>query len=247
MKETGRYNNDPIVEALVDIVATPSVDITEAIWKDMHSQIASEYPTINALVNVESEVSFEPHFGASARQIPAGVAVISGNGKRMLKAQRDRMTFSVLAPYPGWEDFRKEARRLWRIYEDFTKPAEVRQVSVRYINRFDLPRNLPVSDFLQFYPFLPRNLKLANATLSAFFLQTQIEIPDAKASVIFNESTVPAPAPDLASLLLDIGIFRSAELANDDLFLWGLIDQFRVLKNEVFEAVITDKTREMLS
>jgi uncharacterized protein (TIGR04255 family) len=47
--------------------------------------------------------------------------------------------------------------------------------------------------------------------------------------------------------LLDIDISQDGNLPHNDDGLWALIDEVRLLKNRIFEACITDLSRELFS
>lgn len=243
MTEATQYNRDPITEALLDIRIVPSVQVTKEGLLAALSPLSADYPESAQLVNLVSEVSVGAEIGASARQIPGGIAHISADKKQMLKAQPDGMTFNRLSPYPGWEAFRDEARRLWNIYRTYTQPQQIKQISVRYINKLNVPGDAFVEDYLNLFPAIPDNLP---GPMEGFFIQTQMALPELEAIVLLNEAIVPSSDPGKGSVLLDITILRSTELKDDEEFLWGLFEQFRLRKNQIFESLITDKTRELI-
>jgi len=47
------------------------------------------------------------------------------------------------------------------------------------------------------------------------------------------------------TILLDIDVFRTAELPVDDEEIWKVMEQLREEKNQVFEASITPRAREL--
>ena len=57
---------------------------------------------------------------------------------------------------------------------------------------------------------------------------------------------VVASAPRTASVALDIDLFRAEDLPDDDGQRRRLFEELRCRKNEVFEACITEKTRELI-
>lgn len=243
MTEAMRYNRDPITEALLDIRIAPSVQITQEGLLAALSPLSADYPESGQLLDFVSEFSIGAQVGASVRQAPVGIARLSADKNQMLRAQTDGVTFNRLSPYPGWEAFRDEARRLWNAYCAYTQPQEIRQISVRYINRLDLPGEAFVKEYLNLFPAIPDNLP---GPMEGFFIQMQIALPELKATALLNEATVPSPVSEKGSALLDITILRASELKNDEEFLWDLFDQFRMHKNRIFESLITDKTRRLI-
>jgi uncharacterized protein (TIGR04255 family) len=148
-----------------------------------------------------------------------------------------------LAPYESWESFRDEARRLWDIYYRVARPRKVVRVAVRYINRLDLP--LPVlemKDYLRTSPEVSPDLP---QRLAGFFMQLIIPQEDIKATLPLRETTGEPPAPDVASVILDVDVFRTDDLPSDEDGVWGVVEDLGRRSRQVFEACITEKTREL--
>jgi len=64
-------------------------------------------------------------------------------------------------------------------------------------------------------------------------------------TLILNASNAPSPLLDTMSFIIDLDISREKDLPQNEDALWSLIDGVRAHKNRVFEACITDKTREL--
>jgi uncharacterized protein (TIGR04255 family) len=77
-------------------------------------------------------------------------------------------------------------------------------------------------------------------------MQLQIPQDDIDAMLVLNEAFEPQQDPDIVSVILDIDLFRDVHLPGDEEELWALFEQLRERKNEVFEASITDRTRELI-
>ncbi|MBV8721900.1 MAG: TIGR04255 family protein, partial [Candidatus Eremiobacteraeota bacterium] len=57
--------------------------------------------------------------------------------------------------YESWELFRNEAKRLFEICCEVLSIKEVTRVSVRFINRFDLPGNsINLSEYFTVFPYV---------------------------------------------------------------------------------------------
>ena len=76
----------------------------------------------------------------------------------------------------------------------------------------------------------------------------QLEIPqeDIGATLVLIEALIPSSKDNFLSVLLDIDLFSNVDFASNDDKHWSLLETFRSRKNEIFEACITDKTRELL-
>jgi uncharacterized protein (TIGR04255 family) len=161
----------------------------------------------------------------------------------VFQAQLNGFTFSRLAPYESWNRFCAEARRLWQIYRDCLKPAEVTRLAVRYLNRLDLPgEHVEIKDFLLTAPEIAPGLP---QTLAGFFMQLQLPIEDLRCKVLLNETIVEPVKSGTVSVVLDIDLFRTENLPQDEESIWNLYEQLHVKKNDIFEACITNRAREL--
>ena len=83
--------------------------------------------------------------------------------------------------------------------------------------------------------------------LMSFFMQLRIPQDDLETQALINQTAMPPPRDGIVAILLDIDLFRESDLPKDETGLWNLFEKLHVRKNEVFEACITDKTRELFN
>jgi uncharacterized protein (TIGR04255 family) len=230
MATARHYSRSPITEAIIDF----QVELPEGVGlSDLERCQDAAYPGKKALTDATATASR-----------PVGFLFTSADGKQLSQARVQGFTMHRLAPYQGWQPFRDEARRLWDVYRQAVRPRQVTRLAVRFIHRLDLP--LPVGelrDYLRTSPELSPELPQG---LAGFFLQLNIPQQDSKSTLLLRELVVPPATPEVASVVLDIDLLRTHEIPANDAGMWALIDSFRDRKNEVFEACITDRTREVL-
>lgn len=246
MQSSKYYTKPSITEAIIDIQIDASSDAGIPNLKKIQQSILTEYPIGQEIIEIQGQFEGGPNITATAMatQTPVGYRFSSDDKKQIFQARLNSFTFSRLAPYERWENFRNEARRLWDIYQTAIKPNSVKRVAVRYINKLDLP--LPMNDFKDYLRTLPEVSSDLPQGLSDFFMQLQIPQPDLQGMLLLNEAIIPPSGDDLVSMVLDIDLFCNVDFPGDGIKHWELLEKFRVRKNEVFEACITDKTRELL-
>ncbi len=244
MTEPTRYKQDPITEALIEIRVAPTPHGTKEKLTAAFQSVAARYPQQLDMMAMRGEFVIGQQVGASAQQIPVGTARISEDKRQMFRALGEGFIFNKLAPYPGWEALRDEAKELWGIYRATVEPQELQQMSVRYINRLDLPAPVDLTDYLRLHPVIAIEM---GGEMQGFFLQVQLVQTDLQATCLLNEGVVPPPHESIASLLLDIQLTRTANVPLNENELWDLFELFRARKNQIFEACITDKTRELFN
>lgn len=243
MSERASYPRAPITEALIDIRVTLPERITVADLARVDIGDDVGYPQRRNQFAGEAHIAIGEQLGASTRQTHVGYAFVSSDERQIVQVRLDGFTFSRLAPYDRWETFREEAHRLWTLYRSVAEPVGIIRVAVRYINRLDLP--LPMEDLTDYLRTVPEVSSDLPQGLGSYLMQLEIPQEDMGASVLLNEALLQSPDIDTASVLLDIDLFRPLEASIAEEELWDLLDQFRVRKNEVFEACITERTREL--
>lgn len=239
MTTSRHYSRTPITEAIIDF----QVELPDGVGlSDLERCQDAAYPCKKALPVSVGPTELEVATSATSRQV--GFLFASADEKQVFQARSDGFTMHRLAPYEGWEPFRDEARRLWDLYRQTARPRKVARVAVRYINRLDLPVPLvEMKDYLRTCPEVSPDLPQG---LEEFFMQLNIPQRDIKSTLLLRETVVPAPPSGVASVVLDIDLFRSDGIPPDDAGIWACLETLRARKNEIFEACITNRTREVI-
>jgi uncharacterized protein (TIGR04255 family) len=243
MQERRYYSKAPITEAIIDFKVVLSSDTALQDLRRLFPEIAADYPHQEDFLLLKSQVTAGVSVGASANQTLVGYVYSSDDRKQILNTGLSRFTFSRLAPYDRWETFRDEAKRLWGIYCQMVRVESVNRVAVRYVNRIDIP--LPLNDFKDFLRTVPEVSPDLPQGLSGYFMQLQIPQPDIEAMAVINQAIMPPQVPDCVSVIIDIDIFQEHVMFSDDTF-WESLELLHTKLDVVFEACITDKTRELI-
>jgi uncharacterized protein (TIGR04255 family) len=230
MSTRQHYPKAPITEAIIDL----RVELPEgkgiADLEKVHEGLETAYPTKKnrILAEVQGQIGDQGAVAAASSK-HIGYLFTSGDEKQIFQARLDGFTMSRLAPYESWEPFRDEARRLWNVYRSIAKPTKVTRLAVRYINRLDLP--LPVADLKQYLRTAP---------------EVSSDLPqDIRSLLLLNQAIIDPAKPGVASVVLDNDIFRSDDLPTDEEGIWDFFEVLRKRKNDVFEASLTDRAREL--
>lgn len=235
------YEHAPITEAMLEI----GVGLEEGFEL---AALATAFDSNPDFTRQALQVGFRATFtsgnaaGASAIQEPHGFGFVSKDGRRFAQATLNSFSFSWLAPYSDWGEFQQQAKGLWEAYRVAASPTSIQRMSLRYINRLELPeRNL--NRYLRLPLLVPDVGPLAQA--DAMVAQIRVPWPDDGATLAVTEA-VPTLEGEKATVILDIAIFREGEAQGTDEDLWKAVDRFHEIKNEVFEALITDDLRELI-
>ncbi len=238
------YSHAPLTEAIIDLRTELSEEVTLATILDIHSNIKTDYPNRQEIMIFQSQMVVGASLGSTISQNQVGYIFSSSDQKQIFQSRLDGFTFSRLAPYDRWETFRDEAQRLWKIYQSTINPKRIIRLALRYINRLDLP--FPFEDFKDYLRTVPEVSSDLPQGLSGYFMQLQIPQEDLRSQLILNQAIIPPPSPDVVSILLDIELVRDIDLPDDDSALWYILEQLHTCIDQVFEACITDRTRELI-
>jgi uncharacterized protein (TIGR04255 family) len=237
------YANAPITEGLIDLGVELPSDAEVASLDAVFQHVKGEYPTREERSLFQGRLSAGAQVGASAKQTKVGYLFRSADGKRVLQVRLDGFTFSRLKPYENWAALRDEAKGLWSAYRELVRPIKVTRVGVRYINQIDVPSaRIELKDYFRTFPEVSPDLP---QDLGAFLMQLQIPQVDLDAVLVLTQTGGAPPRFDVASVILDIGLFKEhCDFKSDD-EVWEVLESFRDRKNEVFEGCITDKARQL--
>ncbi len=230
MTQTYQYPNAPIVEACIGLVFD-NINISHL--KNIAAIESANYPNVTEIKD----------FNNASQLI--GLEIVDKEFKQRLKLQTNQFTFSRLNPYPGWHNFQPEAKRLWKLFSNVTDLIQINSLSLRYINRIDLPV-LPFNDLGEYLNTLPKFNTSVTGEPNNFFMQLQIPQKDIQADLIITEALIDEPKiKDKLSLILDIDVIKKALASKDNI--WELLEQFHDRKNVVFEDSITAKIRGLIN
>jgi uncharacterized protein (TIGR04255 family) len=240
------YPKAPITEAVIGIQVKLANLPPQDTFLRLAGALAMEYPdhaSLNQLqVNITQAVPPSPSAVAQT-VLPSGVRITRPKNDRILHFQPSGMTFSHLPPYTSWKVFRSEGSRLWKRYVEFVKPVSVTRVALRYINQVDLPvTRLEFEDYFEMYPHAPDGIP---QDINAFFMQVQIPNLPSDLVAVINFASAGQRVPGKAGVNLDIDVFSLAEMSCESEAVFKLLDVIRERKNHLFEACITDRTREL--
>jgi uncharacterized protein (TIGR04255 family) len=236
------YSNAPITEAVLDIQVTSAATV-ETLAKVNEGE--ADYPKSDKLNAASGAMMFGPDTNtfATATSQPIGYLFRSGDGLYIYQARLNGFTFSRLLPYQHWSAFSSEVLRLWEKYKAIAQPSAITRVALRYVNRIDIP--LPVNDFAEYLRTVPQISPDLPQGLSAYFMQLAIPLADIKGGSVINQTIIEPAKPEVVSLVLDIDVFRTVDIPQNDADLWDLFGELRKKKNEVFEACITEEARRL--
>ncbi len=234
-----RYEKAPIVEAVVGIRFENDMDA--AVLQAVAARFLRQYPVR------QDEQQQSVVFGPAGLQVgagPARVRLVSDTGIVVLAP--NEVSTSRLAPYPGWDVFSQEVVQNLRLLREEAGFRKLVHFGVRFINRIDIPtkgdEGIDLSNFFRIGPTLPPQLGVHD--LEAYFLTTQISYSE-EVRITIQTGPVPETLIGHSSVLLDIDVTLKSNLPQKlDTISETMLD-LRRIKNETFEACISDAARAL--
>lgn len=238
-----RFPRAPITEALLDIRVRLPDKIGLDELEGLHTQIQDAYP------NKRQRHRFHGELRVEGRNAPALGAVSGGalgyvfsdaGGQRIVQARLDGFTLNWLKPYDCWSNFRTEAQTQWERYRAVAHPEAITRLALRYINRILLP--LPIGDFKDYVLTVPEVAPGLPQQLAGFF--TRILLPVNNSLVLITETIEDIDGESLP-WILDIDAYIDGAIDPESSDIWGIFEQLRQAKNEVFFCSLTERAKEL--
>ena len=240
------YKHPPITEAVIELRFADLVDADEI--AKVSAALKSIYPVQQPITDIRV------HLNLPLPQQPVTTAQpIETHGNRLSTEDQTQIVlvwpaafvFSQLAPYPGWEVFFERFSRDWSVWKRTLGYRKISRIGVRYINRIDIPvataAIIQQEDYLNIYPHLPP----AFDPITAYNVVAQLPVPDIGCVLTLNSSAAPSPLLGHAAFIVDQDIAKEGDPPQNDEAIYALLNQIRVKKNDIFEACITPRAREL--
>jgi len=245
-EEFPHLSKAPIVEAVIEVRCFATEPWEEkAITERLKPQLAA-YPSTSSAAQFRQEIKMTLDAPPSATKQDLGwkgLRAQSSDGKQIAMFFRDRFAFSRLTPYENWERFKNEAIRLWTIHAELGRPVEIERMSIRFVNRFQIPAGEGNFEaYIQPHPEAPRGLNLPFFT---FFHQDILVVPGLPYQINLVRASQPPEVPGgVNALIVDIEISTLLPFGLDSEIVRAKLSEMRWLKNKVFFGSITDRARE---
>jgi uncharacterized protein (TIGR04255 family) len=241
------YNKPPIIEAVIEFRFATPVPFSEA---DKAAKRALSYYPVDQ-TDFEFQTQMEAASGRvlSTKQAAVGRRLSSSDRAEVLLIGTQALLFAQLAPYPGWDVFFNRVMRDYDRVKESLGHREFARVGVRYINRLDIPTKLsappPEGSPTQFLNLGIPTIPIGGDRPKAYTFQIDKSLDEYTLLTLIS-ATVEPLVPNTWALVLDLDLGRTVEIPKRDDELWAMIEQLRDLKNQVFEACITDATRKLI-
>lgn len=247
-----RYKNPPIDEALCEFRFLPDQDWDLTIPGRLHGELGDEYsgkPQEQRVANITLNAQEGQPARFSYEEGSARTQLVTEDGKRLIGIGKDVLSVHMLRPYQdplhpeesGWDEFRPRIERALGAYWKVMQPRGVNRVGIRYVNKIVIPKRLVrVESYLK--SALPDVSGLPDR-LASFMSRVEYHYGDG-VRLVLSQGATDAPRGHVGFLLdLDV-IWETTESVGQDEAVEKAND-LRTRERDAFEAVVTDRAREL--
>ncbi len=252
MDQRRRYKNPPIEEALCELRFMPGREWDLTIPGKLQTEFGDEYsgkPREQKALEFGLDVREGKPANLRYGEGLARVQLVTKEGRRMVGVGPDVLSVHMLRPYQdpvcpassGWDEFKLRISAALDAYWKVAEPDGVCRIGIRYINKIVVPQErIRVEEYL--VCALPEVSELPD-NLSNFVSRVEYLYQDS-VRLVLSQGLISVPSAP-TSLLLDLDvIWENTEPVDRDVALEKAYD-LRARERVAFEAVITDKAREI--
>jgi uncharacterized protein (TIGR04255 family) len=238
--------NAPIVEAVVQVLARPSIQWDEkGVSASLKPKLSEFESSVSSNTKQQAVTLAPPDPPVVSVQDSGWHGLICQSKDRRAQFSRDGFFFSQLQPYQSWAHFFENAVRLWRVYLETARPLDMQRVGLRFINKIQLPIGETAwRKYVQSYPVPPRELELP---ITGFFHQETLSVPGHAYAMNIIRTVLPTPNPQTEGLglIIDIDAYTTQLLEIEPGVLEKRLAELRWLKNMAFFGSVTPAALEL--
>jgi uncharacterized protein (TIGR04255 family) len=238
------YKKPPILEAVIALHFSTTLDFKEI--TTFANRRRAEFPFSEDMV--EMSAAFNPLANQSISTMKKlGRKLTSADGSDVVILLPTQFAVIQRAPYTDWDTLCVAARANWDVLYKIIRRKRLTHVSTRYINRIDIP--LDINARVDLHKYFNIGLSLPSFAqsmeLQAFHVISALLHPSGKYRYAVNFAATPPQLIDHMSFTLDIDLSTIDPPPEHQDKMWEFVGSLRRYKNDLFEACVTDETREL--
>jgi len=244
MYEHETFKNAPITEATATLQIAHPRPPTAAQFEEYAATVASGFPVKEEKTGFATSLTIsgnEPIF----QNVPQKFLELrSDDNKNVIQVRPNSLSYSRLKPYISWDDFVTRTLECWRPHFTLASSSAVLGISLRYVNRIDLPNPYEEADY--FATRLSYAASFPNTFTNMFlaFSMRGKETDSTGNVLIFMDQRQSNPEKIATIFQIDVDK-RTALTTNFEDEVISVMKSLRDFKNELFFLSITEKTKAL--
>lgn len=240
----GGYLRPPIREAICELrfASSRPWDLTVAF--DLLRHLRETYSGTPRQV-LSGHTGIDPASGQALGQVLPRLQFLTPDERQILAVGENLISVSVLAPYPGWLEFRQQTLAAFQAYTEVAAPVGVTRIGIRYINQIRLPgEKVDLDAFFHTAPTTPPGMPQLLGPFLVRFLGSFTDPPEE--TLTFTLANVADETGQHVEFLMDLDVAQEWEAPFLELSeVEARLERLRTREREAFEAAITDRLREV--
>lgn len=237
------YENSPIQEASCEFHFDPSSPWDMAVPGLFLGKVRSEFPKRKPLRTVESSFGQDP--ADHQIKLMDRLQCWSEDEKSLLQVSNNFVCANQLSPYQGWDSFKKMILSGLDAYVQSAGVPVIQSIVMRYLDLITVPAEgmVHVDEWFQFHSNGPTLPNSRSEVLAAFMVGHQY-LRFGGRDLLGIQLTTSLPVEGKPAFLLDTqySLVHPDAVKTDSTSQW--LDDAHTAAVEMFEACITDKSRE---
>jgi uncharacterized protein (TIGR04255 family) len=242
------YKNPPIVEVLCEFQFIPTQPWDFTIPGVIYDKIKTEFPLKKQQFGIG--VQFKPtEKGGLEHRVenaPPRVQFFNEDRTKLVQVGPDLFVVNQLKPYESWDSFRPLILEKLGIYKDVSMPKGFKRIGLRYINKINIISGVVtlenLKNYLNIYMNVPSSVPQNH---QSYLLRTEIPYNDSRDQLILTVgSTIPDELTS-SSIIFDLDYFLAKSDSIQFVDIEGWLENSHSEIERIFEACITDKSREI--
>ena len=237
------FPNSPIILSIIQFRYDKIEALDYKKLMEIGKTINSTYPSIKEQFTRNLDIKeLEVTSVTLGDKITNGVVFLSKDNKQSITINEEKFTFQKHGNYNGWDDFIKDFKDNWEVFNSVLGIETLKGLSVRVVNRFNLPMNIK-SPEEYFTTFINTN----SGTLSIGNFQFKYTARDASKNMHWNIAhSLERAIDNKITYIFDIDVLINENIPNDKNLIWEKFNLIREKKNSIFNDGITEKTKTLV-
>jgi uncharacterized protein (TIGR04255 family) len=240
------YSNPSLIEALCEFQFEPSQPWDWTIPGLVYDKVKKEYPKKKQqnVIEMEARVEQNELMPSIKKGGVARLQFLREDETALIQVGPNLLVVNHLKPYPTWGKFQEMIKSGLAVYRDVANPKSLKRVSLRYINRLEVPQaQVEIEDYILAVPNIPKPMPQVFAT---WIQRVEIPFVDSNGMMVIQSGLVQPHNPDTIVFLLDLDFItiNIQKINLDNVMEWVARAHDDVEKS--FEVCITDKMRALM-
>lgn len=235
------YSHPPIVEAVFEVRFAS--EVAPARLRKARDWLAGRYAVIQTHRPTEAKVDLTTRETMFTEK-PIFYALQTADATEEIALRPASVAWIKRAPYDGWIGFRERFAQELPTVMKAISPAQITRLGLRYVNRIDVPFEGGLAHYEDYLTFRINHGDILEPTLAYQWLVVK-EFTDQRLKSIVQSAVLEREVLGKGAFSFDIDIASEIEVPQkvDDIL--SKLEAMRALKNDIFNAGITARAKEL--